>query len=70
MPNKKKPTILRKVAAKLNLRSIDDKTCISNLTGRGYGLARAQEICKKGMIKTMASDVKKVAKKAVSKLKK
>ena len=67
---KKKPTVIRKVADKLGLRSLDDRKCISNLRARGYGLARAKEICTKGLIKTIASDAKKVAKKAVGKLKK
>ena len=48
----------------------DKKSCVSGLVKRGYSQSRAKEICNKGMIKTMASDVKKVAKKAVGKLKK
>jgi len=49
-------------------KTLKDESCVSNLKGRGYSLARAQEICGKGMARTMASDVKKVAKKVVGKV--
>ena len=46
----------------------DKQACVHGLVRRGYSQSRAQEICSKGMVKTMASDVKKVAKKAVAKV--
>ena len=46
------------------------ENCVSNLIRRGYTESRAKELCDKGLLKTMASDVKKGVKKVASKIKK
>ena len=56
--------------SKSGKKTLKDESCVSNLKARGYSLTRAQEICGKGRVRTMASDVKKVAKKVISKIKK
>jgi len=54
--------------SKAGKKQLKQESCVAGLKGRGYSAARAQEICSKGMVKTMASDVKKVAKKVVGKV--
>jgi hypothetical protein len=49
-------------------KTLKDERCVSRLKSRGYSLSRAQELCGKGLVRTMASDVKKVAKKVVGKV--
>ena len=54
--------------SKSGKKTLKDESCVANLKGRGYSLSRAQEICGKGLARTMVSDVKKVAKKAIGKV--
>ena len=54
--------------SKSGKKTLKDESCVSRLKKGGYSLSRAQELCGKGLVRTMASDVKKVAKKVVGKV--
>ena len=56
--------------SKSGKKTLKAEKCVSNLKGRGYSLSRAQEICGKGTIRTLASDIKKAGKAVVGKVKK
>jgi hypothetical protein len=56
--------------SKSGKKQLKTESCVRNLTSRGYGPERAQEICSKGVIRTMGSDIKKAGKAVVGKVKK
>ena len=56
--------------SKTGKKILKDEKCVSRLKTRGYSLSRAQEMCGKGLVGTMVSDVKKVGKKVIKKVKK
>ena len=56
--------------SKSGKKTLKDESCVANLKGRGYSLSRAQEICGKGTIRTLVSDVKKAGKAVAGKVKK